>query len=127
MSTEPSPLKYMGTQSQETVNMAAAMARAVESKEKRARQTVGRMSEEVDEESGKLGAVADWAMSKAREALRSAAGKARERASAKVATYTRDDPLRAMLIAAGVGALLMALLAGTTRSGVRAARRGLRR
>ena len=30
MSTEPSPLKYMGTQSRETVNMAAAMAHAVQ-------------------------------------------------------------------------------------------------
>jgi len=127
MSTEPSPLKYMGTQSQETVNMAAAMARAVESTEGRAHQVVGRISEEVDEEGSKLGAAADWAMGKARDALRSAAGKARERATAKVATYTRDDPLRAMLIAAGVGAVLMALLARTTKSGVRAAGRGLRR
>ena len=127
MSTEPSPLKYMGTQSQETVNMAAAMARAVESTEGRAHQVVGRMSDELDDEGSKLGAAADWAMSKAKDALRSAAGMARERATATVATYTRDDPLRAMLLAAGVGALLMAVLARTTRSGVRAAGRGLRR
>ena len=127
MSTEPSPLKYMGTQSQETVNMAAAMARAVESTQGRSRRVVGRLSDEVDEEGGKLGAAADWAMTKAREALRSAAGKARRHATAKVATYTRADPVRAMLIAAGLGAVLMALLARTTRSGVRAAGRGLRR
>src|SRR5436190_4934737 len=76
MSTEPSPLKYMGTQSQETVNMAAAMARAVESAEGRPPQVVGRLSDEVDEEGGKLGAAADWAMSKARDAIRSVAGKA---------------------------------------------------
>jgi ElaB/YqjD/DUF883 family membrane-anchored ribosome-binding protein len=127
MSTEPSPLKYMGTQSQETVNMAAAMARAVESTEARGHQAVGRLADDVDDGSSKVGAAADWAMSKAKDTLRSAADKARRRARATVATYTRDEPLRAMLIAAAVGAVLMGLVARTTRSGVRAVERSVRR
>ena len=126
MSTEPSPLKYMGTQSQETVNMAAAMARAVESKEGRD-QGIGIASRDVDDASSKVGDAADWAVGKAKDALRSAAGKARERATETVATYTREDPLRAMLMAAAVGALLMAVLARTTRTGVRAVDRRIRR
>jgi ElaB/YqjD/DUF883 family membrane-anchored ribosome-binding protein len=127
MSTEPSPLKYMGTQSAETVNMAAAMARAVESTQGRADQAVGKLSDGIDDASSKVGDAADWALGKAKDALRSAAGKARERATETVATYTREDPLRAMLMAAAVGALLMAVLARTTRSGVRAVDRRIRR
>jgi len=126
MSTEPSPLKYMGTQSQETVNMAAAMARAVESKEGRD-QGIGIASRDVDDASSKVGDAASWALAKAKETLRSAAGQVSERAKATVATYTREDPLRATLMAAAVGALLMAVVARTTRSGVRAIDRRVRR
>jgi len=126
MSTEPSPLKYMGTQSQETVPMAAAMARAVESKEGRD-QGIGSASWEGDDASSKVGDAASWALAKAKDTLRSAAGQVGERAKATVATYTREDPLRATLMAAAVGALLMAVLARTTRSGVRAIDRKIRR
>jgi len=126
MSTEPSPLKYMGTQSQETVNMAAAMARAVESKEGRD-QGIGIASRDVDDASSKVGDAASWALAKAKDTLRSAAGQVSERAKATVATYTREDPLRATLMAAAVGALLMAVVARTTRSGVRAIDRRVRR
>jgi ElaB/YqjD/DUF883 family membrane-anchored ribosome-binding protein len=59
--------------------------------------------------------------------LRTAAGQVRERAKTTVETYTRDDPLRAILIAAAVGALLMGIVARTTRSGVRAIDRKVRR
>ena len=127
MSTEPSPLKYMGTQSQETVNMAAAMAHAVESAEGRADQALGKLADEVDDASSKLGDAAHWAMAKTRETLRSAAEQVRERAKTTVVTYTREDPLRAMLIAAAVGALLMGLVARTTKSGVRAIDRRVHR
>ena len=126
MSNEPNPLKYMGTQSQETVSMAAAMARAVESKEGRD-QALGTWPDEIDEKSSKVGAAADWAMGKAKDTLRSVADKARARATATVATYTREDPLRAMLVAAAVGAVLMGLLARTTKSEVRAVGRRVRR
>jgi len=127
MSTEPSPLKYMGTQSQETVNMAAAMAHAVESTEERADQALGKLADEVDDASSKLGDAAHWAMAKTRETLRSAAEQVRERAKTTVETYTREDPLRAVLIAAAVGALLMGLAARTTKSGVRAIDRRVHR
>jgi len=127
MSTEPSPLKYMGTQSQETVNMAAAMAHAVESTEERADRALGKLADEVDDASSKLGDAAHWAMAKTRETLRSAAEQVRERAKTTVVTYTREDPLRAMLIAAAVGALLMGLVARTTKSGVRAIDRRIHR
>ena len=117
--SEPSPLKYMGTQSRETVNMAAAMAHAVDSAEGRADQALGKLADEVDEASSKLSDAAHWALAKTRETLRSAAEKVGERTKTTVATYTREDPLRAMLIAAVVGALLMGLVARTTKSGVR--------
>ena len=126
-STEPSPLKYMGTQSAETVNMAAAMARAVESTPGRADQAVGQLSDEIDDASSKVGDAASWALAKAKDTLWSAAGQVSERAKATVATYTREDPLRATLMAAAVGALLMAVVARTTRSGVRAIDRRVRR
>ncbi len=111
MSTEPSPLKYMGMQSRETVNMAAAMAHAVDSAEGRADRALGRLADDADDASSKLADAAHWAMAKTRETLRSAAEQVRDRATTTVATYTREDPLRAMLIAAAVGALLMGLLA----------------
>ena len=127
MSTEPSPLKYMGTQSRETVNMAAAMAHAVDSAEGRADRALGHMSDEDDDATSKLADAAHWAMAKTRETLRSAAEQVRDRATTTVAIYTREDPLRAMLIAAAVGALLMGLLARTTKSGVRAIDRRVHR
>ena len=66
-------------------------------------------------------------MGKAKDGLQSAAEHVRERATTAVATYTRDDPIRAVLIAAGVGALLMSLVAMMARSGVRTVRRNVRR
>jgi len=125
--TEPSPLKYMGTQSQETVNMAAAMAHAVDAAEAGADRAVGKLSNEVDDARGKLSDAAHWALAKTRETLRSAAEQVGDRAKTTVVTYTREDPLRAMLIAAAVGALLMGLAARTTKSGVRAIDRRVHR
>jgi ElaB/YqjD/DUF883 family membrane-anchored ribosome-binding protein len=126
MTTETSPLKYMGTQSQETVNMAAAMARAVESQEQRDK-AVGTLADDADEAGSKARELAGRAVAKAKDTLRSAAGQVRDRARTTVATYTREDPLRAVLVAAVVGALLMGLLARSTRSGVRAIDRAVRR
>jgi len=59
--------------------------------------------------------------------LRSAADQVRERATTAVATYTKEDPIRAILIAAGTGALLMLLVAMTVRSGVRTVERKAQR
>lgn len=66
---------------------------------------------------------ADWAIGKAQ----SAAAQARRRATTAVASYTRDDPVRAVLIAAAVGAVLMGILASMARSGARTVARNVRR
>lgn len=75
----------------------------------------------------KIADAANWAMGKAKDTLRSAAEQARERASTAVMTYTKEDPVRAILIAAGVGALLMGLVSMMARSGARAVRRKVQR
>lgn len=74
----------------------------------------------------KIGDSANWAIDKAKDTLESAAEYVRDRATTAVATYTKEDPIRAVLIAAGTGALLMLLLAMTVRSGVRAVKRTVR-
>ncbi len=66
-----------------------------------------------------IGDAANWAMDKAKGTLELAGKYARDRATTAVATYTKEDPIRAILIAAGTGALLMLLLVMTVRSGVR--------
>ena len=75
----------------------------------------------------KIGDAADWALSKAKDTLRAAGEKVRARATAAAVAYTKEDPVRALLIAAGTGALLMGLLAVMVRSGVRTAKRNVRR
>jgi hypothetical protein len=107
MSTEPSPLKYMGTQSQETVSMAAALALAAERARERRSRDFGRYESAVDGAGSKLADAARWALAQGKDALQSIAVQLRERATVAVARYTKEDPLRAMLIAAGAGALLM--------------------
>lgn len=81
----------------------------------------------MDEASGKVGEAASWAIGKARAGLQSGAEQVRQRATTAVSAYTRDDPIRAMLIAAAVGAVLMGVLASMTRSGTRAVERRVRR
>ena len=75
----------------------------------------------------KIGDAANWAMDKAKDTLESAAEYVCDRATTAVATYTKEDPMRAVLIAAGTGALLMLLLAMTVRSGVRTVKRKVQR
>lgn len=85
----------------------------------------------VDAGISRLGEAADRAMDKAMDkagdALRAGAEHVRARATTFAATYTRKDPVRAWLIAAGVGALLMAVVSMTARSGARAVERRIRR
>jgi ElaB/YqjD/DUF883 family membrane-anchored ribosome-binding protein len=66
-------------------------------------------------------------MGKAKDTVESAAEYVRDRATRAVATYTEEDPVRAILIAAGTGALLMLLLAMTVRSGLRTVKRKVQR
>ncbi len=123
MSNDSPPLQYMGTQSQETVNMAAALALAAE---RAAGQAIDE-HRDVSVIGSKIGEAANWAVGKAKDTLQSAAGQVRERAATAVTTYTKEDPVRALLIAAGTGALLMALVAVMARSGVRTVKRSVQR
>ena len=63
----------------------------------------------------------------AKDTLQSLAGHVGDRAMSAVATSTRKDPVRAVLVAAGVGAVLMSLLATMARSGARRVERRVRR
>jgi len=93
-----------------------------------------------------LGQIEDWQLQNAREAyarttgskvgdvairamdaFQSGAGQVRERATAAVMTYAKEEPVRAILIAAGVGALLMGLVVMIARSGARSVEREIRR
>ena len=120
MSNDPSPLKYLGTQSQETLNMAAAMALAAE-------QAMGKVDVASRDAAigSKIGVAAHWAVGKAKDTLQSATEQVRERATTAVAAYAKEDPMRALLIAAGTGAMLMALIAMMARSGVRTVKRSV--
>jgi ElaB/YqjD/DUF883 family membrane-anchored ribosome-binding protein len=66
-------------------------------------------------------------LGKAKVTLQSAADQIRQRATAAVVTYIEEDPTRAILVAAGMGALLMLLLSITVRSGVRTVKREVQR
>jgi ElaB/YqjD/DUF883 family membrane-anchored ribosome-binding protein len=74
----------------------------------------------------KIGDVAVRAMDKAKDAIQSGAEQVSERATTAVTTYTREDPVRAILIAAGVGAVLMGVVVMIARSRVRSVEREIR-
>ncbi len=89
-------LKPMGTQSKETVDLAAAKAQDAASRKS-----------------------TDQALDKAQDELQSVKEQVQTQAanvSDKVADYTQEDPLKAMLIAAAAGALVMGLLTLIVRS-----------
>ena len=133
MSNDPSPLKYMGTQSHETMAMEAALAqRAVHSTEQAADQMLGKLADRIDaargeiaDEGTRISGATNWAIDKAKDTLRSAAGNVCERATTTLETYTKADPIGAILIAAGTGAVLMGLVAMMARSGARTVRRNV--
>ena len=74
----------------------------------------------------RIGDAANWALDKSKNALHAAAGQVRERTTTAVTTYTQADPLRAVLIAAAIGAVVMGLVAMVAQSGARKVRRKLR-
>lgn len=131
MSTDPNPLKYMGTQSQETVNLADAMAQrfahgstlAPDSEAEKLRRHVGDASDRTAQAANSIGDAAQWVVGQATDSVKAAARTARQSSTQAIETYTRDDPIRALLIAAGTGALLMGLVAMIARSGGRSVRR----
>ena len=118
MSNDPSALKYMGTQSHETMAMEAAMA-------ERARRS-SEPGADVAAERSAVGTATNWALDKAKDTLRVSAAYAGERATAALRSHVGQDPMRAILIAAGTGAVLMGLLTMMARSGARAVRRNVR-
>lgn len=74
----------------------------------------------------KTAEVANWALGKAKDGLHAGADLVRDRTRSAVTTYTQRDPMRAILIAAGTGAVLMALASLLARSGARKLRRTIR-
>lgn len=74
----------------------------------------------------KMAEAADWALDKAKEGLHVGADLVRDYTRTVVTRYTLRDPVRAILIAAGTGALLMGLVAMLARSGARKVRRTVR-
>ena len=118
MSNDPSPLKYMGTQSHETMALEAAMAeRAARSAEQAA---------DTAAEGSAVGQATDWAIDKAKDTVRVSGAYAGERATGALRSPVGRDPLRAMLVAAGTGAVLMGLVTMMARSGARAVSRYVR-
>ena len=71
----------------------------------------------------RVGHAAHWALDKAKDGLQSAAEHVGQRTSAAVVTYTQRDPVRAVLIAAATGAVVMSLVSMMARSGARKVRR----
>ena len=71
----------------------------------------------------KTAEVAGWALDKAKEGLHAGADLLRDRTRSALTTYTVRDPTRAILIAAGTGALLMALASILARKASRRLRR----
>lgn len=59
----------------------------------------------------------------AKQALQAGAYRVRERTHTAVATYTSADPVKTILVAAGVGALLMRFAVMLARSGVQTVKR----
>lgn len=74
----------------------------------------------------KMAEAANWALDKAKEGLRAGAELVRDRTRTALTTYTQQDPVRAILIAAGTGALLMGLISMLARSGARKVARKVR-
>lgn len=75
----------------------------------------------------KMAEAADWVLDKAKEGLHAGANLVGDYTRTAVTTYTVKDPIRALLIAAGTGALLMALAVVLVRAGARKVRREVRR
>ena len=121
MDNQPDKLKSMGTQSKETVDLAAAKAQdAVGSTRKVVDQTLDKAAGKVDDAKDnaskvidKASGVANAVAGKARDQLETVKAHVRDRVdtvSDQIADYTEAEPGKAMLIAAATGAVLMALL-----------------
>jgi hypothetical protein len=73
----------------------------------------------------KAAEVASWALEKATEGVHAGVDLVRDSTRSAVTKYTLRDPMRAILIAAATGAVLMALASMLARTGARKLRRNL--
>ena len=128
MNNPSNTLKPLGTQSKETVDLAAAKARdALDSTRTAADRTIDKAADKVDdvkagtaEAIDKASGTANAVASKAKDQLDKVKSQVRAQTanlSDQVADYTAAEPVKAMLIAAAAGAVLMAVLSMMVRSG----------
>jgi ElaB/YqjD/DUF883 family membrane-anchored ribosome-binding protein len=121
------PTKPLAQQSQDMADNAAAGAQnAIRSTQRAADSALDRMSEKVDEVRSqaapilnKVSSQAEAAARRGMEAVRDTSQQLREKAvqaSDMTVAYVKDEPIKAMLIAAATGALLMGIITLMSRS-----------
>jgi ElaB/YqjD/DUF883 family membrane-anchored ribosome-binding protein len=119
--------KPMGQQSQDMADNAADQAQgAIRSTQRTADQALDRLSQKVDDVRSQAGPMinkvtsqAEAAARRGMEAVRDTSQQLRERAlqaQDMTVAYVKDEPIKAMLIAAATGALLMGIISMLGRS-----------
>jgi ElaB/YqjD/DUF883 family membrane-anchored ribosome-binding protein len=122
-----STTKPLAQQSQDIADNAAGTAQgAIRSTQRAADQALDRLSDKVEEARSQTGQVlskvtsqAEAAARRGMEAVRDTSQQLRDRAmqaSDMTVAYVKDEPLKAMLIAAATGALLMGIISLLGRS-----------
>ena len=127
MNNPTDKLQSMGTQSKETVDLAAAKARdALNSAGKTADQAIDKVADKVDDARDS----ASTALEKAAGKVNNVANESKDRFGAasrqvraelsaysdRMADYAQNEPVKAMLIAAAAGAIVMSLVSLLMRS-----------
>ncbi len=121
------PTKPLAQQSQDIADSAASTAQdAIRSTQRAADQALDRLSNKVDEVRSqaapllnKVSSQAEAAARRGMEAVRDTSQQLRERAQQAqdmTVAYVKDEPIKAMLIAAATGALLMGIISLLGRS-----------
>jgi ElaB/YqjD/DUF883 family membrane-anchored ribosome-binding protein len=119
--------KPMGQQGQDMADNAAGAAQgSIRSTQRAADQALDRLSDKVDEVRGQAGPMlnkvasqAEAAARRGMDAVRDTSQQLRERAlqaQDMTVAYVKDEPIKAMLIAAATGALLMGIVSMLGRS-----------
>lgn len=123
----PSTVKSLAEQGQDTADQAASKAQgAIRGTQRAADSALDKLSshvEDVREQAapliGRVSAQAEAAARRGLDAVRDTSQQLRDRAmraSDSAVGYVKDEPVKAMLIAAATGALLMGLVAMLSRS-----------
>jgi ElaB/YqjD/DUF883 family membrane-anchored ribosome-binding protein len=121
------PSKPLAQQGQDMADGAAGTAQdAIRSTQRASDQALNRLSDKVDEVRSqaapllnKVSSQAEAAARRGMEAVRDTSQQLRERAQQAqdmTVAYVKDEPIKAMLIAAATGALLMGLISLLSRS-----------